>query len=237
MIGDSGSVAANGVLTLGTALPTTYPNIYIFLPAGAAFALSPAGWYLCQMTSTTVGVIFNNVYVTGQPSVPPQANLVPIVAAGPGAYTGVITAQAGPNWLFSANMFGASGGVCNYTVMTAINNSAGAKVNTVTVTPIGGAAVTILSVSQTTSTGFVSQGTFFTRAQAGTNSGVQVSPQVALPANAGALGAQTPAYSLLMGLSAGPLGLPPTLAVNLSVAVATDFIVLEGCFFEAFCVA
>jgi hypothetical protein len=85
----SGTMAANGAVTLGTALPYIMPSLFLYFPAGAVFAGSAAGFYYCQMSSTTVGVVYNNLM--GVIPVTP-ANPTPIVAAGPGAYTGVTTA-------------------------------------------------------------------------------------------------------------------------------------------------
>jgi hypothetical protein len=91
-IGSSGSVGANGALTLTTALSRTYPNVYLFFPVGAVYSSSPAGFYFCQMTSTTLGTIFNNLYANGAPVVPAVSN--PVIGAGPGAYTQVTTVQS-----------------------------------------------------------------------------------------------------------------------------------------------
>ncbi len=229
--GDSGNVAANGVDTLGTALPVAYPNAYKWYNAGQVFAGSAAGWYLVQFSSTTVGTIFNNTYVAGtQPSIPPQNALVPIVAAGPGAYTAATGATVGPSFSINGSMVGPSGGVLNLTMMVAVNNSAGAKTPLLSIN-----AVTLLSSALTTTTGNVYQQTVFCRAQPVNNvANAFQNPQVAFGATAGALGAQTPAYSATTGLERGALGVAPTFSVSLNVAVATDFIVLEGVFAEAY---
>lgn len=81
----SGSVGTNGALTLTTPLVHTYANAYMYFPAGAVFAGSPAGMYYVKMAGGAVGTIYNNVYVGGKPSIP--AVPAPIVAAAPGAYT------------------------------------------------------------------------------------------------------------------------------------------------------
>src|ERR1700745_2516796 len=109
--GDSGNVAANGGDTLCTARPVAYPNAYKWYPAGAVFAGSVAGWYFIQMTSTTAATIFNNVYTSGQPTIPPQNALVPVVAAGPGAYTATTGATTGPTFALNTGMLGVQGGV------------------------------------------------------------------------------------------------------------------------------
>ena len=88
-VAPSGSVGANGALTLGTALGATYAaGIYLNFPAGAVYAGSVAGSYWCVMSSTTVGTVYNNT--RGLLSVYPST-LVPIVDAGPGAFTGAGT--------------------------------------------------------------------------------------------------------------------------------------------------
>lgn len=226
--GDSGNVAANGADTLGTALPVAYPNAYKWYPAGAVFAGSVAGWYFIQMSSTTAATVFNNVYTSGQPTIP--AVPTPIVAAGPGAYTATTGATTAVTFPVNGTMVGANGGVLNLTAMVAVNNSAGNKIPLLS---IGG--VTLLTSTLTTTTGNVYQQTLFMRAQPlASTVNAYTGPQAAFGAVAGALGAQTPAYSATTGLERAALGVPPTLLVSLNVAVATDFIVLEGLFAEAY---
>lgn len=56
-VAPSGTVAADGALTLGTALPATFGGgLWLYLPAGAIVGGS-AGWYWADMSSTTVGVV------------------------------------------------------------------------------------------------------------------------------------------------------------------------------------
>src|SRR5437667_3823845 len=57
VVAPTGTMANNGAITLGTALPSTYANCYLLLPAGAIAAGSAAGWYFAQMSSTTAGVV------------------------------------------------------------------------------------------------------------------------------------------------------------------------------------
>lgn len=76
----SGSITSNGtdsIITLGTALSEIYgptgvsPGIYLYLPAGALYAGSPAGCYWSVFTSTTVGTVYLNTAVfPGVQSVP-----------------------------------------------------------------------------------------------------------------------------------------------------------------------
>lgn len=126
-VAPSGSVAANGAITLGTALPRIYADgIFLRLPAGAAYAGSAAAFFWCVMSSTTVGTIFDNTFA-GVPEIP--ATATPIVAAGPGAFTGVtgtITAisKSLPAWTIPLN------GTLYENAEFTYNLTAGAKVFT-----------------------------------------------------------------------------------------------------------
>lgn len=56
-VAPSGTVSADGTITLGTALPAVFSSgVYLWLPAGAISG-GAAAWYLAVMSSTTVGVI------------------------------------------------------------------------------------------------------------------------------------------------------------------------------------
>jgi hypothetical protein len=133
-IAGTGTIGANGALTLGTALIISgayVSGIYFYFPAGAVFASSAAGFYFTKMTSTTAGTVFNNTYVAanGLPSIPTA--LVPVVDAGPGAYTGVTTIQTGLQFTVPANVLGNNGALYFEQLIT-YTNSAGAKTFTTT---------------------------------------------------------------------------------------------------------
>jgi len=91
IIPGSGTVSTNGALVLGTANSVIYSDSYVYLPAGAAFASSIAGFYYVKFTTLTTGTIYNNVYSPGANF--PSIVAVPtaISAAGPGAFTGPTT--------------------------------------------------------------------------------------------------------------------------------------------------
>ncbi len=111
MIPSSGSVAANGALTLTTAVPTSggYTwGVYMYFPANAVYSGSVAGLYFVAMSSTTLGTIYDNRLAAGSsPTVP--TTLTPIVAAGPGAYTQTISPVDLTTITMPANLLGANG--------------------------------------------------------------------------------------------------------------------------------
>lgn len=88
LLPSSGSVGANGALTLTTnvSLSGGYTwGCYMYFPAGACYSGSLAGMYYVVMSSINAGTIYNDTYTTGTPTVPTSPT--PIVDAGPGAYT------------------------------------------------------------------------------------------------------------------------------------------------------
>ena len=84
----SGSVGNNGALTLGTALPGTYTSLYVYFAAGQVYSGSVAGLYYVVMSSSTLGTIYNNILGNAFATIP--ASPTPIVATGPGAFTGYV---------------------------------------------------------------------------------------------------------------------------------------------------
>lgn len=91
-IAPSGTVAANGTITLGTALPATFAQIMLYLPAGAISG-GAAGFYAVEMSSTTVGVVrerFGGEALVGSGS----------------AYTGVTTEVTAYSWPIKAGELG-----------------------------------------------------------------------------------------------------------------------------------
>jgi hypothetical protein len=133
-IANSGTIATNGTVTLGTALNTTYSGgIWLYFPA-AAFAASAAGFYWCVMSSTTVGVVYTSdtsaVAVTGSNS----------------AYTGDTTQRTAVSVTIPGGSMGANGSVRHHAGHS-INNTAG---NKVTSTFFG--ATSIFTATGTTNT-------------------------------------------------------------------------------------
>jgi hypothetical protein len=84
----TGTMANNGAVTFGTALPRTYSNgAWIWYAAGAVAAGVPAtaSWLWTVMSSTTVGTVFNSTYSSGTPTI---GTATPFVTVGPGAFAG-----------------------------------------------------------------------------------------------------------------------------------------------------
>jgi hypothetical protein len=111
IIPSSGVMGNNGALSGITALSTTFPQAYVYLPAGAISSGSAAGWYYTVFSSTTAGTVYNNVYTSGTPTVPASPSA--FVTTGPSAYvqtTGFIT-SLNPTVTIPANSMTANGRV------------------------------------------------------------------------------------------------------------------------------
>lgn len=90
----TGTMAASGHVTFGTALPNAYANAYAYFPAGAIVSGAsgtPQGWYFLQCSSTVSGQVYNNTYASGQPTIP--ASLTPFSTPSSGGYVATLTAQ------------------------------------------------------------------------------------------------------------------------------------------------
>lgn len=142
----TGTMANNGAITLGTALgsATAFGNCYLYLPASAISAGSAAGWYFAQMSSATVGTVFNNVYSSGIPTIP--ASPVAFATTGPGAYTGVTGAQVAVSLTIPGGTMGPNGRLRISAIFTN-NNTAGTKNS---IAQIGPGPATIFNAQQTT---------------------------------------------------------------------------------------
>jgi hypothetical protein len=209
IIAPTGSMANNGAITLGTALPTTYANAWINLPANAIQTGSAAGWYFGQMSSASLGTVFNNTYTTG-PTTPP-ANPTPFVSTGPGAYTGVTAAVTGPQITLPAAAMGPNGILRLFTLWATLNN---VDAKTLTVT-LGGSTILNAGLASLASAQVLS--VLYNRGNAAAN--------VSMPApNSAGLG--TASAALLY--SAINTALAQTLAITGQLGVATDYLVMEA---------
>lgn len=213
----TGSMANNGVITLGTALPGVYANAYVNLPANAIQAGSAAGWYFAQFSSTTVGVVFNNTYVApGVPAIP--ATPTAFVSTGPGAYTGVIVQVTGPQVSIPAGALGPNGVLRLSSFWNVTGNT-----NSKTITQqVGGTNVHNLALNTAAQLGYTMIRTIYAR-------GVQTNQLMpAVGESGGGVGAQSGIADFL----AVNLAVAQTFALLGTLAVATDFIVMEAFIIE-----
>lgn len=212
IIANTGTVATNGTITLGTALQLTYPQCWLYLPAGAVVGGS-AGWYYAIMSSTTVGVVYTNYQATmTQPLALGAAATLTVATGSNSAYTGVTTEVQMAGAVIPAGLLGTNGATiaeANW----AHNSTAGAKVAKVA---FGGS--TVLSVSSTTTLGVDIRKRIQNRAAA-----VQ---QIRVAVDTGA--AQSVAPTLLTVDTAAEV----TVGLMGSIAVATDTLVLENYLIE-----
>lgn len=103
----NGTVATDGTITLGTALPTTYSGgIWLRLPAGAVSGGS-AGMYYAVMSSTTVGQVYTNYH-------DPASEFIPYIPSS-------LTAAVGSNVAYTQTT-GADVTLINAPLTAAIDN-------------------------------------------------------------------------------------------------------------------
>lgn len=124
----NGTIAANGQVTLDTALDTTYDRgIWLRFPAGAVSGGS-AGLYWVVMSSTTVGQVYTNFTDASAAFIPyvPSGTLVAAVGSG-SAYTQTTAAYITViNMTLAANALG-SNGALRYNYRLKYNLAAGNK--------------------------------------------------------------------------------------------------------------
>lgn len=126
-VAPSGTMAANGVVTFGTALPMTYSGgIYLYFKAGAVYSASPAAFFYVVMTNTTVGTVYNNIYSPGSSTLAIPELPTEIIAAGPGAFIGETGAITAISVTIPGGLMGVNGRV-QYQLIGAHTNSAGNK--------------------------------------------------------------------------------------------------------------
>lgn len=212
VLANSGTVATSGTVTLGTALQLTYPQAWLYLPAGAVVGGS-AGWYYTIFSSTTVGQVYTayRASMTQPLALGAAATLTAAVGSNSG-YTGVTTTIQMAAAVIPAGLMGTNGAV-RLTGYWAHNSSAGAKVAGIL---FGGS--TVLTSSQTTTLGINLTKTVHNRAADKQLIRVAVDNQIA----------QSVAPTLLSIDTTAEV----TASLTGSVAVATDTMVLESFLIE-----
>lgn len=127
ILAPNGTVAVNGTVTLGTALPLTYVNAWVRLPADAVVG-GLAGLYYVVFSSTTVGQVYTNFANAATAFTPyiPTSTLVAAVGSN-AAYTQATGADVTlANVTVPANALGTTGEF-TLSLFASNNGTAGAK--------------------------------------------------------------------------------------------------------------
>lgn len=211
ILAPNGTVAADGTITLGTALPAIYPNAWVYLPAGAVVG-GAAGLYYTTFTSTTVGSVKTN-YVSPGSSYTPVIPSTTVAAVGSGsAYTQTTAADVTlANINVPGGLMGTNGALRVITGWTTVNNANAKPIKHLLGGSVfGGAGITLAS----------NAGAELLRVIR--NAGVLASQKCIGSSSLASLGAGGGTYTTVNTAVDQPLTFTGQLAV------ATDFIILEG---------
>jgi hypothetical protein len=144
LIPPSGTMAANGAVTFGTAIALEIgvvltDGLWAYFPAGAVYAGSAAGFYWMTMSSTTAGTVYDTMYEPGVTSGERPSSPTAISAAGPGAYTGETATIVAASATLPGGALGLNGSL-RVTQVAAANNTANNKTTTaqINATRVGG---------------------------------------------------------------------------------------------------
>ena len=217
ILAPNGTIATNGTVTLGTALPVVYAGAWVWFPAGAVVG-GLAGLYWVAFSSTTVGVVNTNYLSVLTPS---QA-VIPVAAgAAVGSNSAYTQTTAADVALVSYTVPGGtlgSNGQLRSAHEVSVFNSAGTKTYNV---KFGG--TTIATTGVTT----VAQITGAARIRNRGSQAVQVFP------NSATGGAQGTSTALVVQAAIDTTAAQP-LVYSANLAVATDYVVIEGLTIELF---
>ena len=207
----NGTVAANGTITLGTALPLVYQDAFVYLPAGAIVG-GAAGLYYAQFSSTTVGVIFAAGYANPavSPFLPYDVGSGALAVGSGVAYTQAIATNIPLVSIpVKGNSMGANG-VLRVSCLSSNNNSAGAK----NIGVLFGGAVSYVAAGLTTGLSYNSMSNIRNRGV--TNAQI-------INTSFGIFGVGTASSQLAIDTTVDQM-----LVIYGSVGVATDYLILEG---------
>jgi hypothetical protein len=205
----AGTVAANGTVTLAQALPFTFANAWLWLPAGAIVG-GAAGWYFARFTSTTVGQVFDEYRNPAAGFIPSTPFRALYLAVGSGSAYAIPAATNIPvlSVAVAGNSFGNNGGFELEVEITALANANSKTVG------INLGATNIYNSAALIGTGTGARGKF-----RGLHRGVPNTMRFTSPAiGAGSVGIQTGVIDTTVSQQ---------LVVNLQMAVATDYLILE----------
>lgn len=209
IVPSSGSVGNNGALTMTTALPLTYARGYVCLQNNVIASGVAAGCYYATCSSATLCTLFNNLYTgPAAPTVP--ASPTAFATTGPGAYTETTSAVTLASVSIPANSLGTNGSIRlsaewgipgNTNTKTVAATFGGSTV--LAQAPAAGTTLSLRHQNQITNRGVTNQQFTWT---SGTNGvGTAAHTQIAIDTTAA-----------------------QNIAFTGQVAVATDFVILEG---------
>lgn len=189
-------------------LPSAYAKAYVYAPVNAIAAATAAGVYYATCSLTTVCTLFNNTYTSGTPAVPGSPTA--FSTTGPGAYTQTVATEFS---LITATLAANSlnvNGELDLEITGSFPNNANSKS---CIWRFNGSSLGSYTGTTTTSVGITS-----------------------LDRNNGVTGSQIDSNTVISGtgvaFSTSRTSIDTTssqsIAVNLKLATATDFMVLEG---------
>lgn len=210
-IAPNGTIATNGAVTLGTALPTTYSGgIWLRFPANAVVGDSTGGIYWCVMSSTTVGTVYAGKIDTASAFTPYIGSTAGGAVTGSNsAYTQDTALITLTNVTVPAGAMGVNGAMRITVTRFVVPNNANSK----TLTTKYGASFFGINNAVTTTLG---QGYIASIR----NRGV-ANRQVAAAAN-GDVGTGACSYLSIDSATDQPM------TVICQIATATDYVILEG---------
>lgn len=90
-IANSGSIGANGALTLGNPIYSSFvptEGVWLYFPAEAVYSGSPAGFYWTKFSTDSLGTVYANYTASATGTGAPPAVLTPLSGTTGAAYTG-----------------------------------------------------------------------------------------------------------------------------------------------------
>jgi hypothetical protein len=198
-----------GNITVATAFDNIMGPSYTFFPAGVLFPGAAAGWYYMVWTAATIGTVYRDVYINGNPQIP--VTPTPITT-NTGAFTQSVGFDIpGPTFVVPAGALG-NNGCIEWNKVVYNNGGAGAKSYG---NYFGGQL--FQGLSQTTNPKAALNGTLKNRGRK--------TAQIAANASFGDNNAASanPVLTVDSGQS-------QVFSMTLNTAVATDFAVLESYF-------
>ncbi len=218
-IAPNGTIATDGALTLGTALPTTYSTgIWLYFPAGAVSGDATGGLYWCVMSNTTQGIVYAPKVSTNNQFIPYLGNSTNAVTGSNSAYTQTTNAYVDIVRInLQANSLGARGRIFFTHSLSGINNANQKQFAWRWVT----GSTNIYHMSMTT-TPFVGVAHCVSR-----NRGVN--RQMTSTWNNTSFQGTNPILYTSINTSVAQ-----SIVASVQLTVATDFVILEGFSFEAF---